>query len=69
MNKMKWEKWCLARDHTYITSAKGLSGWVYKMSRFADVQCCIYADVGGGSEKFQNCADVIYGRTFPYLHS
>ena len=35
------------------------------MASFADVQFCIYADIGwlervGGSEKVQNYADVIY---------
>ena len=32
-------------DHPYITSAKGLGGWVIQMSIFADVQYCIYADL------------------------
>ena len=36
------------RDHPYITSAKGLGGWVLKMVIFADVQYCIYADIMGG---------------------
>ena len=27
-------------DHPYITSGKGLGGWVEKMETFADVQCC-----------------------------
>ena len=39
------------RDHPYITSAKGLGGWGQKMSIFADVQYCIYANIVGGSEK------------------
>ena len=30
------------RDHPYITSAKGLGGWVPKMAVIADVQNCIY---------------------------
>ena len=29
------------------------------MASFADFQYCIYADIVGGSEKFQNYADVI----------
>ena len=50
------------RDHPYITSAKGLGGWVQKMAIFADVQYCIYADTEvGGLEKVQTYADVIYG--------
>ena len=53
-------------DHPYITSTKGLGGWVKKKARFADVQYRIYADkVGtvkvGGSEKVQNYADIIFG--------
>ena len=28
------------RDHSYITSAKGLGEWVQKMEIFADVQYC-----------------------------
>ena len=28
----------IQRDHPYITSAKGLSGWVQKMAIFADLQ-------------------------------
>ena len=36
------------RDHPYITSAKGLGGWGQKMTIFADVQYCIYADIVGG---------------------
>ena len=35
----------LLRDHPYITSAKGLGGWVKKIAVFADVQYCIYADM------------------------
>ena len=31
------------------------------MTRFADVQYCIYAKIVGGSEKVQNYAEVIYG--------
>ena len=41
-----------------------MGGWVLKMSSFAVVQYCIYADLTplvGGSEKIQNYADVIYG--------
>ena len=37
----------LVRDHLYIRSAKGLSGWVQKMAIFAD-QYCIYADIVSG---------------------
>ena len=39
-------------------------GSVLKMSSFADVQYCIYADIVesvGGSKKVQNYAYVIYG--------
>ena len=36
------------RDHSYITSAKGLGGWVQKMAIFADEQYCIYADIEVG---------------------
>ena len=51
---------CLIRGHPYITSAKGLGGWVKKKARFADVQYCIYADkVGGWGPKRQKYADVI----------
>jgi hypothetical protein len=37
-------------------------GWSikYKIASFADIQYSIYAE-GGGSEKVQNYADVIYG--------
>ena len=39
------------RDHPYITSAKGLGGWVDlengKMASFVDVQHSIYADIVG----------------------
>ena len=35
-------------DHPYITSAYKLGGWVQKMSIFADVQYCIYADLECG---------------------
>ena len=49
------------RDHPYITSVKGLGGWVQKGVVFADVQYCIYADIVGGSEKVQKYFDVIYG--------
>ena len=35
----------IQRDHPYITSAKGLSGWVQKMAIFADLQHWIYADI------------------------
>ena len=30
------------RDHPYITSAKGLSGWGQKMAIFADVQYSVF---------------------------
>lgn len=36
------------RNHPYVTSAKGLSGWGWKMAIFADVQYCIDADILGG---------------------
>ena len=50
------------RDHPYITSAKGLGGWlVSKMVIFADVQHCIHAVIMDGSEKVQKYADVIKG--------
>ena len=54
----------LARNHPYITSGKGLAGWVGSKKgggEFADVQYCIYADIVGGSEKVQKYSDVIYG--------
>ena len=41
-----------------ITSEKELGGWILKMDIFADVQHCIYADMGG-SGQVQNFADVI----------
>jgi hypothetical protein len=47
------------RDHPYITSAKRLGGWLWKMTIFADVHLCIYADIMGGSGKVQKYADVI----------
>ena len=47
------------REHPYITSAKGLGGWVKKMAVFANVQYCVYIDIVGGSEQVQKCADVI----------
>ena len=46
------------RDHPYITSARGLGGWSWKMAIFADVHYCIYADIVGESEKGQKYADV-----------
>ena len=39
------------QDHHYITSAKELGGWVWKMSIIADFQNFVYADLVGGSEK------------------
>ena len=49
-------------DHPYITSAYELGGWVQKISIFADVQYCIYADVVSlWAKKIQKCADVICG--------
>ena len=49
-------------DHPYITSAKGLGGWVKKISFFADVQYNIDADiVDRWVQKVQKCADVLYG--------
>ena len=50
----------LGKVHSYITSAKGLGGWVYKIASFAKVQYCVYADIVGGSEKVPNYSDVIY---------
>ena len=48
------------RNHPYITSAKGLGGWVWKMANFSDIQYCVYAViVGGWVKKIQNYADVI----------
>ena len=47
------------RDHPYITSTKGLGGWVWKMIIFADVQHCIHAAIVVGSDKVQKYADVI----------
>ena len=35
------------RDYPYVTSAKGLGGWVLKMAIFADVQYSIYAYILG----------------------
>ena len=51
----------LLRDHPYITSAKWLGeGWVQKMTIFADIQYCIYADERvGGLENLHKYADVI----------
>ena len=49
----------VVRDHPYITSAKGLGGWVKKKARFADVQYCIYADKVDGVQKGQKYTDVI----------
>ena len=49
-------------DRPYITTAKGLGGWVQKAAIFEDVQYCIHADKWlGGSEKVQKSADVILG--------
>ena len=31
------------------------------MASFAEIHCCIDADIVGGSEKVKNYADVIYG--------
>ena len=36
------------RDHPYITSTKGLGGWVKKMASFADVQYILYLCWLGG---------------------
>ena len=47
------------RGHPYITSSKGVGGWVQKMAIFADVQYCIYADIVEGLEKVQKYSDVI----------
>ena len=48
-------------DHPFITSQKGLGGWVQKMAVFADVLYYIYADIVGESERVPKCADVMYG--------
>ena len=43
--------------------SKGLGGWISKIASLADAQYCVYTDLlkwVGGSEKFQNYADVIY---------
>ena len=45
------------RDHPYITSAKGLSGWTKKVI-VADFHYIVGA---GGSKKVQTFADIIYG--------
>ena len=42
--------------HSYITSAKGLGGWLGLEN---EVQHCIYAHVVGGIPKGQKYADVI----------
>ena len=41
----------------YITSSKGLGGWVRKMAIFADVQYCIHADevCGWGPKRPRIC--------------
>ena len=41
------------KNHPYVTSAKGLSGWVggQKMVRFAEVHNCIYADIDSYSKQ------------------
>ena len=39
---------CSVRDHPYITSDKGLGGWVQKAAVVADIQ--YYADEVGGSK-------------------
>ena len=57
------------RDHPYITSAKGLGGWVQKTASFADVQYCIYADKVGGAQKGQKYADVIQGWSLMKINS
>ena len=31
--------------HPYITSDRGLGGWVYKMASFVDILYCIYIDI------------------------
>ena len=47
-------------DRTYITSEKGLGGWVQKMAIVADVQYCIYTDiVSGWFRKVQKYAAVM----------
>ena len=42
-----------ARDHPYITSAKGLGGWDQKNGIFADVQYFLCWHRVGGSKKVQ----------------
>ena len=37
--------------HPYITSAKGLGGWGWKVAIFADFQYCIDAYIVGGNKK------------------
>ena len=47
-------------DHPYITSEKGLGGWVQEMAIVADVQYCIFLTKWvDGSEKVQKYAAVI----------
>ena len=48
-----WFVWSnlVIRDHPYITSAKELGKLVSKMTIFADVQNCIYADIVDGPGK------------------
>ena len=50
-----------SRDHSYITSAKILGGWVQKKAVFADVHyCIIYADIcSGWVLNVQKWADII----------
>ena len=39
------------REHSYITSAKGLGGWVRKMAIFANLHYYIYAGIVVGYKK------------------
>ena len=39
-------RWSIFRDHPYITSAKGLSGWGQKNDKFLLTFSTIYAEVG-----------------------
>ena len=44
------KKLCV-RDHPYIMSAEDRVGGSKKPASFADVQCFIYGDIVGGTEK------------------
>ena len=57
----------LLRDHPYITSAKGLGGWVKKNCSFcwrSVLYLCWHGDGnyrGSSYVQIQKCADVVYG--------